>query len=116
MGQDQKVKSRHKRRTVDHNKHSAFPGMRTPKDMLIVNQSIKPIEQKAYKPIDIGNRTSSYKEPAMIAYDATARKLGSLGSAATLGLRTRAERDFYDAYDSLAKAGLAMPLKKKYGP
>jgi hypothetical protein len=116
MGQDQKVKSRHKRRTVDHNKHSAFPGMRVSKDVIIINQSIKPLEQKTYKPIEGISKSVSYTEPEMIAYDMIAKKLGTLGSASTLGLRSTTERDFYNAYRKLAKAGLAMPLKRKYGP
>lgn len=116
MGQDQKVKSRHKRRTVEHKKHSAYPGMTLSKGMMIVNQSIKSIESITYKQIDTSVRPMTYKEPVMEAYNIAARKLGNLGSAATLGLRTRAERDFYDAYLTLSKANLAMPIKRKYGP
>jgi hypothetical protein len=103
---------RHKRRSVPHNKHTVFPGMRTPTGVTIVSGSIKGTAQKTTN-IAVG-KSISYNDSDWVVYDAAAKKLGSFGSAVPLQIRRRAEDDFTLAYNRLTKNGKIMKIKNKY--
>lgn len=113
MGNDQGIRRKHKQRTVIHNKHSAFPGMVTPPDVIIQGQSIKPIIVRDYS-IAPNIKSISYSHPLWVAYDLAAKKLGTLGGASAQGLRVKNEHEFTQAYRKLVRSQLAYPLKKKY--
>lgn len=116
MSNDQGIRRKHKQRTVPHKKHVAFPGMQVPKDMMIVAQSIKPIQPKIFKPDKADAKPISYKDEEWIAYDAAAKKLAGLGGSAAQALRVKNEHEFYQAYRKLVKKKMAYRIKRKYRP
>jgi hypothetical protein len=115
MGDDSKVPRKHKRRTTQHKKHVAYPGMRNHPDATIVSGSIR-VEQKQKSNVKEATFPRLNKEPADIwdKYDKVAKSLGHNGSSSPLPMRAGIE----DAYGLLSKKlvriGQLNKLKKKY--
>lgn len=115
MSNDQGIRRKHRQRTVPHGKHSVFPGMLTPKDVTIQNQSIKPVVFRDYAPVQ-NIKAVTYTNPLWIAYDQAAKKLGGLAGSSAQALRAKNEHEFTQAYKKLERNKLVYHLKRKYRP
>ena len=115
MGNDSGIRRKHKQRTVDHKKHTVFPGMRLTSEVEVLHGSIKPKNRTQFN-IKEGSYKSIPKEHQELwdGYDKWTKQLSKNGSSAALAIRNTIEAEYELAYRRLVKAGAVMKLKGKY--
>lgn len=104
-----------KRRTPPHNKHTVYPGMRLPSDMVVHAGALKRATPSIIQaPAASQGKPVNYTDEDWVAYNSAALNLGKMGGSENIQRRRAAEDMYRRKYQSLVKKGKAMKLKAKY--